>query len=387
MTELLCRIFIKDRKNTKDARVRASYGKLSSIVGIILNLILAAGKYAAGLLFGAISLQADGVNNLSDAGSQIISLVSFKVASKPADRDHPFGHARFEYIASMIVSFLILHIGLNMVIDSVKKIIRPEAVTAFSWIIIIVLGVSVLIKLWLCLFNRAIAKKIDSSMLRATSADSLSDACATTGVLIGMLIFKFTGFDIDAYMGVAVSVLIIIAGIKIFNETKNSLLGEKADQEVVNSIAEVVSRYPEALGIHDMIVHNYGPGRIIATLHVEVDCNGNIMELHDAMDNIEKRIYSELGIQATIHMDPIATNNKDVITLRAQVKAIVKGIDERMDIHDFRCVFGTTHSNILFDMSVPFEIKTGDEELKKIVAEKISEIDSSYFTIVTVDRG
>lgn len=387
MTELLCRIFIKDRKNLKDARVRASYGKLSSVVGIILNLILAAGKYTAGLLFGAISLQADGINNLSDAGSQIISLISFKIASKPADRDHPFGHARFEYIASMIVSFLILHIGLNTAIDSVKKIISPELSTTFSWIIIIVLGISVLVKLWLCLFNRSIAKKIDSSMLRATSADSLSDACATAGVLVGMLIFKFTGFDIDAYMGIAVSVLIIIAGIKIFNETKNSLLGESADEEVVNSIVEVVNGYPEALGIHDMIVHNYGPGRIIATLHVEVDCNGNIMELHDAMDNIEKKIYSELGIQATIHMDPIVSDNEEVISLRARVKAIVKGIDERLDIHDFRCVFGVTHSNILFDINAPFEVKISDDELKNTVTKKISEIDPSFLTIVTVDRG
>ena len=387
MTELLCRIFIKDRKNLKDARVRASYGKLSSVVGIILNLILAAGKYTAGLLFGAISLQADGINNLSDAGSQIISLISFKIASKPADRDHPFGHARFEYIASMIVSFLILHIGLNTAIDSVKKIISPELSTTFSWIIIIVLGISVLVKLWLCLFNRSIAKKIDSSMLRATSADSLSDACATAGVLVGMLIFKFTGFDIDAYMGIAVSVLIIIAGIKIFNETKNSLLGESADEEVVNSIVEVVNGYPEALGIHDMIVHNYGPGRIIATLHVEVDCNGNIMELHDAMDNIEKKIYSELGIQATIHMDPIVSDNEEVISLRARVKAIVKGIDERLDIHDFRCVFGVTHSNILFDINAPFEVKISDDELKNTVTKKISEINPSFLTIVTVDRG
>lgn len=387
MTELLCRIFIKDRKNLKDARVRASYGKLSSVVGIILNLILATGKYTAGLLFGAISLQADGINNLSDAGSQIISLISFKIASKPADRDHPFGHARFEYIASMIVSFLILHIGLNTAIDSVKKIISPELSTTFSWIIIIVLGISVLVKLWLCLFNRSIAKKIDSSMLRATSADSLSDACATAGVLVGMLIFKFTGFDIDAYMGIAVSVLIIIAGIKIFNETKNSLLGESADEEVVNSIVEVVNGYPEALGIHDMIVHNYGPGRIIATLHVEVDCNGNIMELHDAMDNIEKKIYSELGIQATIHMDPIVSDNEEVISLRARVKAIVKGIDERLDIHDFRCVFGVTHSNILFDINAPFEVKISDDELKNTVTKKISEINPSFLTIVTVDRG
>lgn len=387
MTELLCRIFIKDRKNLKDARVRASYGKLSSVVGIILNLILATGKYTAGLLFGAISLQADGINNLSDAGSQIISLISFKIASKPADRDHPFGHARFEYIASMIVSFLILHIGLNTAIDSVKKIISPELSTTFSWIIIIVLGISVLVKLWLCLFNRSIAKKIDSSMLRATSADSLSDACATAGVLVGMLIFKFTGFDIDAYMGIAVSVLIIIAGIKIFNETKNSLLGESADEEVVNSIVEVVNGYPEALGIHDMIVHNYGPGRIIATLHVEVDCNGNIMELHDAMDNIEKKIYSELGIQATIHMDPIVSDNEEVISLRARVKAIVKEIDERLDIHDFRCVFGVTHSNILFDINAPFEVKISDDELKNTVTKKISEINPSFLTIVTVDRG
>ncbi len=387
MTELLCKIFVKDRQNTKNALVRASYGKLSSIVGIILNLLLAVGKYTTGLIFGAISLQADGINNLSDAGSQIISLVSFKVASKPADRDHPFGHARFEYIASMIVSFLILYIGLNTMIDSVKKIFSPDTDTRFDWLIIIVLGVSVLVKLWLCLFNRKISKKIDSSMLRATSADSLSDACATAGVLIGMLVFKFTGLDIDAYMGAVVAVLILVAGIKIFNETKNSLLGEKADDEVVESVVEIVDRYPEALGIHDMIVHNYGPGRMIVTLHVEVDYSDDIMHSHDVIDNIEKVIFTELGIQATIHMDPIVTDNPEVNVLRERVRVIVKEIDERLDMHDFRAVFGETHSNLLFDINAPFEVKTDDAEIKRIVGEKISEINSTYFAIITVDRG
>ena len=386
MTDLLCAIFVKDRNNTKDTDVRRRYGTLSSIVGIILNLILASGKYIVGYVFGAISLMADGINNLSDAGSQAVSLISFKISSKPADKEHPFGHARFEYIASMVVSFLILHIGFNTIVDSVKKIFDSEAQTKFSWIIIIVLGISVLVKIWLCLFNRKIAKKIDSSMLRATAMDSLADACATFGVLVGMLVYKLTSFDIDAYMGAIVAILILVAGIRVFNDTKNSLLGERPSDELIAQINEVVSEYPEALGIHDMMVHNYGPGRTVATFHVEVDRNIDLIESHDMIDNIERHIYSKLGVQTTIHMDPIVTDNEEVNRLKAQVRKLVKEIDERLDIHDFRCVFGVTHTNILFDISAPFDLKLSDAELCERMSALIKNIDEKYFAVVTVDR-
>lgn len=383
---MLCSIFIKDRKNTKDAQVRRRYGTLSSVVGIILNIILAAGKYTAGLLFGAISLQADGINNLSDAGSQAVSLISFKISAKPADKEHPFGHARFEYIASMIVSFLILHIGFNTIVDSVKKIFDTEAQTKFSWIIIIVLGISVLVKIWLCLFNRKIARRIDSSMLRATAMDSLADACATFGVLVGMLVYKFTGFDIDAYMGAIVAVLIIVAGVRVFLETKNSLLGERPSDELVEAIHRIVGEYPEALGIHDMMVHSYGPGKTVATFHVEVDKNCDLIESHDMIDNIERHIFSKLGILTTIHMDPIVTDNEEVNRLKIAVRELVKEIDGRLDIHDFRCVFGVTHTNILFDISTPFDVKLSDAELCEQISAGIKKIDERYFAVVTVDR-
>lgn len=386
MTELLCSIFIKDKNNIKNPIVRRKYGTLSSIVGIVLNVILALTKYAVGVIFGAISLQADGINNLSDAGSQAVTLISFKISAKPADHEHPFGHARFEYIASMIVSFLILHIGFNSVMDSIGKIFDNEAKTVFSWIIIIVLGASVLVKLWLCLFNRKLSKKINSSMLRATATDSLSDACATLAVLVGMLVYKFTGFDVDAYMGIAVAVLVIIAGIKIFIETKNSILGESPSDELVENINNIVYRYDGALGIHDMAVHNYGPGRVVATLHVEVDSRVDMMQSHDMIDNMERHIYSELGVQATIHMDPVVTDNEEVNNLKCEVRKLVCKIDERLNIHDFRCVFGVTHTNIIFDISVPFDLKMSDEELKRKVADNINTIGERYFAVITVDR-
>lgn len=370
----------------RDPNVRRKYGTLSSIVGIVLNVILAVAKYTCGLLFGAVSLQADGINNLSDAGSQAVTLISFKISAKPADHEHPFGHARFEYIASLIVSFLILHIGFNTITESVQKIFDRQASTAFSWLIIIILGVSVLVKLWLCLFNRKLAKKIDSGMLRATAADSLSDACATLAVLIGMLIYKFTGFDIDAYMGIGVAVMVIIAGVKIFIETKNSILGESPSQELIDSISDIVKRHDGALGIHDMAVHNYGPSRTVATLHVEVDSERDPLESHDMIDNIERQIYDELGVQATVHMDPIVTSNEEVNRLRGLVADLVKEVDERINIHDFRCVFGLTHTNIIFDISVPFDVKHTDDELRGLVCDKIKGIDEQYFAVITIDR-
>lgn len=387
MTELLCRIFIKNRDKVKDASVRRAYGTLGSVVGIILNILLAAGKYLTGAIFGAISLQADGINNLSDAGSQIISLISFKIAAKPADREHPFGHARIEYVASMIVSFLVLHIGLDLLVEAFGKIISPKSSTEFSWIMIIVLGISVAVKMWLCLFNRKLAKKIDSPTMKATAADSLSDAAATAAVLVAMLVLNFTGFDADGYMGVIVAGIILFAGIKILNETKNSILGESPDPEVVNDVKRIVGEFPDALGIHDMVVHNYGPGMTIVTLHIEVDGSKNIFDSHDMIDLIERRLNTELSIQANIHMDPIVIDDAEINEKKELVRGIVKEIDSRMDIHDFRFVRGITHTNLIFDISTPFELKMSDDAIKKEVARRVSKHDESYFTVVTVDRG
>ncbi len=386
MTEILCKLFIKDRENVRLPEVRRAYGTLGSVVGIILNLILAIGKCVVGLIFGAISLTADGINNLSDAGSQIISFISFKMASKPADRDHPFGHARIEYVASMIVSFFVLLVGWNVLAESVAKIFDPEIKTTFSWLMIIVLGVSVIVKLWLCLFNRRLADKIGSSVMKATAADSLSDAIATAAVLVAMLVFRFTGFDADGYMGVIVAIIIFVAGIKILNETKNAILGESADPEVVENVKRIVSEFPDALGIHDMVVHNYGPGQTIVTLHIEVDGDRSVFDSHDMIDSIERRLNTELGIQSNIHMDPIVTNDAEVSEMREVVRALVKEIDERLDIHDFRFVRGVTHTNLIFDINAPFELKMSDSELKKEISRRVSEYNEVFFTVTTVDR-
>lgn len=388
LTELLCKLFINDRNNINDPSVRRSYGTLVSTVGIIVNMLLAAGKIAVGFLFGAISLAGDGINNLSDAGSQIISLISFKMAAKPADRDHPFGHARIEYVASMIVSFFIMLVGFNLLRESLEKIFDDEQTTDGSnvWLMVGVLAVSVLLKLWLVLFNRKIAKKIDSAVMRATAADSLSDAGASTAVLVAMIIFKFTGVDIDGYMGIAVAVVIFIAGIKILNDTKNSILGSSPDPEIVEGIKRVVGEFPDALGIHDMVVHNYGPGRTIATLHIEVDGARCVFESHDMIDQIEQKLRDDLGIQSNIHMDPIVTDDDEVNELKALVLSKVKEVDDRLDIHDFRFVRGVTHSNLIFDISVPFEVKMKDKDIQKEVLCKIQEHNRSFFTVTNVDR-
>ena len=387
LTELLCRLFIKDKNNVKSPEVRRAYGTLASVTGIVLNIILAAGKFTVGTIFGAISLQADGINNISDAGSQIISLISFKMSSKPADREHPFGHARIEYVASMIVSIIVLLIGCNLFSESVGKIFDGGSKATFSWIMIIVLSVSVLVKLWLCMFNRKLSKKINSAVMKATAVDSLSDAAATFAVLCAMLIFKFTGADIDAYMGAAVAVIIMIAGIKILNEAKNSILGERPSPETVEAIKSIVSEYGDALGMHDLVVHNYGPGRIIATMHVEVDGSKDIFVSHDMIDTIEKRLNSQLGIQSTIHMDPIVTNDELVDGMKKKMRELVKSVDTRLDIHDFRFVHGNTHTNLIFDVSAPYEVGYTDEQIKDMIDQKVKELDPSYFVVITIDRS
>ena len=388
VTELLCRLFVKDRENIRSPEVRRSYGTLASIVGIIVNIVLAAGKIAVGIMFGAISLAGDGINNLSDAGSQIISLISFKMAAKPADRDHPFGHARIEYVASMIVSFFIMLVGWNLFSESLSKILDPEQVTNDSniWLMVGVLAVSIVSKLWLVLFNRKIAKKIDSAVMKATAADSLSDAGASTAVLIAMLIFKFTGFDIDGYMGIAVAVVIFIAGIKILNDTKNSILGEAPSEDVVKGIEAIVAEFPEALGIHDMVVHSYGPNKFVANLHIEVDGSKDIFESHDMIDLIEKRLNSELGILSNIHMDPIVVDDAENDAMKSFVIECVKSVDERLNIHDFRFVKGKTHTNLLFDISAPFEIKLDNAAITDAVQKKVTEQKPDHFIVVNVDR-
>ena len=387
MTHLLIKLVIKSPRDVASPAVRRAHGTLASTVGIILNLLLAAGQFTVGFLFGAISVQADAVNNLSDAGSQIISLVTFKMAAKPADRDHPFGHARIEYVTSMIVSFLILLVGWELLSGSVDKVFHP-AETVFSWLSVAVLGVSVLVKLWLCVFNRKIAKKIDSQVMRATAADSLSDAGATFAVLVATLIYKFTSFDPDAYMGILVALLILWAGIKILNDTKNSILGEQPSEETVAMIEALVKEFEDqgAIGLHDLVVHNYGPGRVMASLHVEVDGDADIYASHDMADLIERRLRVECGIEATVHMDPVAIRDPRVNELKAYAEGIVKEVDDRLRIHDFRIVPGETHTNLIFDIAAPFELTMTSADLRAKVADGIHEGNGHLFAVITVDR-
>ncbi|MBR2293780.1 MAG: cation transporter [Clostridia bacterium] len=385
MTNFLCRLFVKNRQDVKDPAVRRAYGTMASAVGILANLLLAAIKLLAGMLSGSISITADAVNNLSDAGSQVVSLISFKISAKPADRDHPFGHARIEYVASMIVSFLVLLVGFELLKESVNQVFHPTDV-AVSALTLVILGVSVAVKLWLSFFNRKLAKRIHSSVMKATAADSLSDAASTGAVLLSCVISLLTGVRTDAYMGIAVAVLILVAGVKILNETKNSILGSAPDPETVEQILSLTREYPEILGIHDMVVHNYGPGNTIASFHAEVDGNENVFFVHDVIDTVEKRVWSDLGIRATIHMDPIVTDDEEINALRRVVERTVREIDERLTIHDFRFVKGHTHSNLIFDVCAPFELKVSDDELKEKIGLRLREENETFCTVITVDR-
>ncbi len=389
MTELLAKLFVKDHQNTRHPAVRRAYGTLSSVVGILLNLILFLIKLLAGTLSGSLSIRADAMNNLSDAGSSVISLVSFKISAKPADHDHPFGHARIEYVASMIVSFLVLLIGVELCKGAIEKILEPIA-PLFHPVAVIILAVSVLIKLWLAFFNNRIGKRIDSDVVRATAADSLSDAASTGAVLIATLVAPLLPTHIAGYidpaMSIAVSVMIFIAGIRILNDTKNSILGERPDSETLEAIQAVIAEYPEALGTHDVILHNYGPGRNFASLHVEVDGKRNIFETHDTIDLIERRLRCECGVECTIHLDPIVTDDPRTNTWRERLGEIVSDIDPRIRMHDFRMVPGHTHTNLIFDIAVPFEVEKSDSELKKEIAARVAAEAPEHFTVITVDR-
>lgn len=388
MTELLSRFFVKDHRNTANPIVRRAFGTMVSIVGIVLNLLLFTAKFIVGTLFGSIAISADAINNLSDAGSQLISLISFRIAAKPADREHPFGHARIEYVASMIVAFLVLLIGFDMLKESFLKIFSPE-LPERSYIAVAVLAVSIAVKLWLGLFNRKIGKKIDSSVMHAAATDCFSDCLSTGAVLIATLVSLLVPtltVNLDAYMGVIVAILILVAGAKIIIEAKDSILGGAPADEVVNTIVQVVAEYPRALGMHDLTVHNYGPGHIIAAFHIEVDGSDDIFLTHDMVDTIEQRLRREHQIEATVHMDPIVTDDEQTTRLREAVQAAVKRIDERIRIHDFRFVPGETHTNLIFDVAVPFEIKWSENEIRDKVSDEISRIDPTYFAVVTVDR-
>lgn len=383
---VLARLWIKDYKNYDDEKVREAYGKLSGFVGIVTNLVLFLIKFICGTLSGSVSITADAINNLSDAGSSIISLISFKLSSRPADEKHPFGHARYECIASMLVACLILVLGFELMKTSFEKILHPEEVV-FSYITIVVLGVSIMGKLWMYSYNKKFGKLVHSSLLEATAADSLSDVLATSSVLISTILSPLIHFQLDGYMGVIVAGLIMFAGAGIINTALDEILGKAPDHELVHKIVEKIKSYDGVLGIHDLIVHDYGAHRTFASVHVEVNCNVDVSVSHDMIDNIERDFKETMGLELVIHMDPINRDDPYTRELYDFVKDMVKEINQNLSIHDFRIVKGETHTNLIFDVVVPYDMECSNEQLLKLMNEKVREKNTNFYLVVTFDRS
>lgn len=384
MIKLLSRFFIKNHNDTDDPRVRSAYGMLCGIVGIFFNILLFAGKLIAGIISGAISVTADAFNNLSDAGSSLITLIGFRLAGQKPDNTHPFGHGRIEYISGLLVSIAVTLMGFELAISSIERIITPKE-TEYSLLTVIILAVSVAVKLYMASYNRAIGKKINSDAVKVASVDSLCDSFSTLAVLICTLISHFTSLEVDAYCGLALSVIILIAGIRSAIETLQPLLGQAPDKEFTDKIIRIAKSSPAVLGVHDLIVHDYGPGRRMISLHAEVSDRADLIEAHDAIDNLEKELAHELGCDAVIHMDPIAADDEETKTAKAEAQKRVREIDERITIHDFRMVKGPTHTNVIFDAAVPFDIKESDDEIKEMIRNGILK-DTGKIAVVTVDR-
>lgn len=386
MIQLIIRTFIKNYKDVENHHVRESYGKLAGVVGIISNIILFIIKFTVGILFKSISVTADAVNNLSDAGSSIITLIGFKLSGKPADAKHPYGHARMEYITGLAVSFIIILLGVQLIQTSFDKVLHPEE-SVFSYLTITVLIISILMKLWQGMFNKKVGKTIHSTALEATAADSINDVVATSAVLLSTIIAKWTGVNLDGYMGILVAVFILVSGVKMIGETINPLLGMAPDQEMVDQIYKKIMSYDTVLGIHDLVVHNYGPQRCFASVHVEVPASQDILISHDIIDNIERDFARDMDIHLVVHLDPIVTDDETTNLLKAQVKHIVKDISPDLSIHDFRAVVGVSHTNLIFDVCVPFSVKMSDAEITGLISQKVKEINPTYYTVIVVDRS
>ena len=386
MIQLIVRTFVKNYKDVENHHVREAYGKLAGIVGIISNIILFIIKFTVGILFKSISVTADAVNNLSDAGSSIITLIGFKLSGKPADAKHPYGHARMEYITGLAVSFIIILLGVQLIQTSFDKVLHPEE-SVFSYLTITVLIISILMKLWQGMFNKKVGKTIHSTALEATAADSINDVVATSAVLLSTIIAKWTGVNLDGYMGILVAVFILVSGVKMIGETINPLLGMAPDQEMVDQIYKKIMSYDTVLGIHDLVVHNYGPQRCFASVHVEVPASQDILISHDIIDNIERDFARDMDIHLVVHLDPIVTDDETTNLLKAQVKHIVKDISPDLSIHDFRAVVGVSHTNLIFDVCVPFSVKMSDAEITGLISRKVKEINPTYYTVIVVDRS
>ena len=387
MTAFLIRRFVKNYQQTQDPAVRRSFGTLASVVSVLCNLLLFAGKFLAGTLFGSVAIAADAINNLTDASSNIISLVGFKLASRPADKKHPFGHARFEYLAGLTVAVLVLVIGIELGRASIGKILHPEPVL-FSWLSVAVLAASILVKLWMAAFNRSIGRRIESKTLEATAADSRNDVISTSAVLIATLLGRFTSLPMDGWMGLAVAAFILYSGWGLIGETIDPLLGLAPDPELVQHIHDEVRSHPEILGVHDLMVHDYGPGRRFASLHVEMAAERDVLESHDLIDNIERRFLEEDGLNVIIHFDPIITSDEAVGDLRRWLGEAVHAISPHIiGVHDVRTVPGPTHTNVIFDCLIPPDFPMPPEELRARLAILLKEKDPSYECVVTIENS
>ena len=385
MIRMLAGFFVKNPTEYSNPKVRKIYGVLAGVVGIVLNVILAAGKFFAGIISGSISIVADAFNNLSDAGSSIISLMGFYLGEKKPDSDHPFGHGRMEYISALLVSVIILIMGFELAKSSVSKIIKPEAVETGS-VTIVILIVAILVKLYMFLYNRMYGAKINSQAMKATAIDSISDVCATLVVLISVLVGKYTGLNIDGYAGLVVALFIFYAGIRSIKETMDPLLGQAPEPDFVQSIKSIVDRHEEIIGVHDLIVHDYGPGRRIISLHCEVSEEGNMVELHEVIDRCERMLMEELGCMATIHMDPITLNNERVDFLKTTILTEIHKFNSKISLHDFRVVDGPNQTNIIFDAVLPHDLKITEKELRNKLEDIIKELPGNCAGVITIDR-
>ena len=385
MTEFLVRHFVKDYEAVEKSAVRTAYGVLASMVGIVCNVFLFLVKFIVGLLLHSVSVTADAFNNLSDAASSIISFIGVKMAGKPADKEHPFGHGRVEYLSGLIVSAMILVMGVELLRTSVKKIIHPETVDT-SLVAFVVLIAAICVKLYMASYNRKIGKKINAAAMKATAADSLSDVVATSVVFLSMLITKFTGRNVDGICGVLVALFILQTGYGAAKDTLSPLLGQAPRPELVEQIDQIVMSHGQIVGMHDLIVHDYGPGRCMISLHAEVPGDGGIYEMHDLIDSIERELKEKLDCDAVIHMDPINVNDVEIAGMRQKVSDIITAENDRMSIHDFRMIKGPTHTNVVFDIVLPGDCKMSDEEAKRWVSELMEKNFENVYAIVNVDH-